>query len=136
MARDIADKPAFAWWVNYVLRKCDRIVPAVNLRVVKMTHKYSIELPRLGKDTIKNARKLDEKNGNTFYMTALSKEMGGLMIAFELKNHGEKAPPGLFKATGHIDWDIKMDFTRKARWVKDGHKTPDSKTTNYSGVVL
>ena len=28
-----------------------------------------------------------------------------------------------------------MDFTRKARWVKDGHKTPDPIGSNYSGVV-
>jgi hypothetical protein len=28
-----------------------------------------------------------------------------------------------------------MDFTRKARWVKDGHKTPDSKTLSFAGVV-
>ena len=68
-------------------------------------------------------------------MTALSKEMGNLMIAFEMKNHGEEAPPGWFKATGHIVWDVKMDFTRKARWVKDGHKTPNPTTTNYLSVV-
>jgi hypothetical protein len=29
-----------------------------------------------------------------------------------------------------------MDFTRKARWVKDGHKTPNPTTTDYLGVVL
>ena len=28
-----------------------------------------------------------------------------------------------------------MDFTRKARWVKDGHRTPDPKRSNYAGVV-
>ena len=28
-----------------------------------------------------------------------------------------------------------MDFTQKARWVKDGHKTPDQTTSNYAGVV-
>ncbi len=28
-----------------------------------------------------------------------------------------------------------MDFTRKARWVKDGHLTPDPDTSNYVGVV-
>ena len=28
-----------------------------------------------------------------------------------------------------------MDFTRKARWVKDGHKTPDPYESNYAGVV-
>ena len=28
-----------------------------------------------------------------------------------------------------------MDFTRKARWVKDGHRTPDPITSSYAGVV-
>ncbi len=28
-----------------------------------------------------------------------------------------------------------MDFTRKACWVKDGHKTPDSATSSFAGVV-
>ena len=135
VARDIAEEPAFAWWVHYVLRKRDVIVSAVKSRVVRTTHKYGIELPKPGKDTIEHARKLDQKNGNTLYMTALQKEMGDLMIAFEMKDHGEKAPPGWHKATGHVVWDIKMDFTRKARWVKDGHKTPNPTTTNYSGVV-
>ena len=44
-------------------------------------------------------------------------------------------PPGWFKASGHIIFDVKMDFTRKARWVKDGHKTPDSTTSSFAGVV-
>jgi hypothetical protein len=30
---------------------------------------------------------------------------------------------------------VKMDFTRKARWVKDGHKTPDSATSSFAGIV-
>ena len=54
--------------------------------------------------------------------------MDNLMIAFKMKNHCEKALPGWFKATGHIIWYVKMDFTRKARWVKDGHKTPNPMT--------
>ena len=28
-----------------------------------------------------------------------------------------------------------MDLTRKAIWVKDGHKTPDPSASNYAGVV-
>jgi hypothetical protein len=28
-----------------------------------------------------------------------------------------------------------MDFRRKARWVKDGHKMPEPETSNYAGVV-
>lgn len=32
-------------------------------------------------------------------------------------------------------FDVKMDFTGKARWVKDGHLTPGPDTSNFSGVV-
>ncbi len=78
---------------------------------------------------------LDRKNGNTFWMDALAKEMTNLMIAFEIQEGGRKAPPGWFKASGHIIFDVKMDFTRKARWVKDGHKTPNLTTSSYAGVV-
>ena len=28
-----------------------------------------------------------------------------------------------------------MDFTQKSRWIKDGHRTPDPKESNYAGVV-
>ena len=33
VAQNIADKPAFAWWTHYVLRKCDVIVLKFNARV-------------------------------------------------------------------------------------------------------
>ena len=29
----------------------------------------------------------------------------------------------------------KMDFTRKARWVEDGHRTSDPAKSNYADVV-
>ena len=32
-------------------------------------------------------------------------------------------------------FDVKMDFTWKARWVKDSHRTPDPTTSRYAGVV-
>ena len=32
-------------------------------------------------------------------------------------------------------WDVKMDFTRKARWVLDGHKQADPEGSTYAGVV-
>jgi hypothetical protein len=37
--------------------------------------------------------------------------------------------------SGHIVFDVKMDFTCKAQWVKDGHKMPDSITPSFAGVV-
>jgi hypothetical protein len=61
--------------------------------------------------------------------------MGALVVAFKMLEHGQRAPVGWFKSTGHIVWDVKMDSTRKARWVKDGHKTPNPTTSSFAGVV-
>ena len=33
-------------------------------------------------------------------------------------------------------FDVNMDFTRKERWVKDGHWTPDPETSSYAGAII
>ena len=128
-ARGLSDEPAFAWWVPYTLRKRDVIVSAVKVR--RTSHKYGIEVPR----TLKEALALDEKNGNKYWSDAVGKEMGNIMVAFEILGPQCRPPPGWTKSSGHLIFDVKMDFTRKARWVKDGHKTPDAITPSYAGVV-
>ncbi len=120
-ACNIAEEPAFAWWVPYVLRKRDVIVSAVNSRVKWTSHKYGIEVPT----SVKNAIEVDCKNKNSLWADALKKEMGNVCVAFEILGQNAKVPLGWFKASGHIIFDVKMNFTRKAHWVKDGHKTPD-----------
>jgi hypothetical protein len=130
-ACDIAEHPAFTWWVPYVLRKRNVTVSAVNSRVCKCSHKYEIEVPC----SIKEALDFDRRNGNTFWADALTKEMGNVCVAFEILGPNDKPPVGWYKASSHIVFDVKMDFTRKTRWVKDGHKTPDSTTPSFAGVV-
>ena len=130
-SRGIDQEPAFAWWVPHTLRKRNAILAAVKSRVKKRTHKYGIEIPR----DVAHARELDRQNGNTLWMDALRKEMFNVGVAFEVLEEGAKAPKGWNKVTGHIVWDLKMDFTRKARWVLDGHKTPDPDGSTYAGVV-
>ena len=129
-ARGIENEPAFNWWVPYTLRKRDVIIANVRARVRKTTHKYGVELPT----SIEHALELDRRNGNDFWRKALEKEMRNVGVAFEILK-GETAPPGWRKVTGHLVWDCKMDFTRKARWVLDGHKTPDPLISTYAGVV-
>eukprot|EP00957_Ditylum_brightwellii_P006493 492023-Ditylum_brightwellii.AAC.1 len=46
-----------------------------------------------------------------------------------------KTPGGWTKVTGHFIFDVKMDFTRKARWVLDGYRTPDPVGSTYAGAV-
>ena len=47
-------------------------------------------------------------------MKALEKEMNELGVAVEIQDHDVRAPPGWTKISGHLIWDVKMDFTRKA----------------------
>ena len=62
-------------------------------------------------------------------------EMYNIGVAFEILDDEKTAPTGYTKVSGHLIWSVKMDFTRKARWVLDGHKTPDPVGSKYSGVV-
>ena len=62
-------------------------------------------------------------------------EMYNIGVAFEILEDEKTAPAGHTKVPGHLIWSVKMDFTRKARWVLDGHKTPDPVGSKYAGVV-
>ena len=62
-------------------------------------------------------------------------EMTNVGIVFTVIDEGKKAPPGWTNASGHLVLDVKLDFTLKARWVKDGHWSPESTTLAYAGVV-
>ena len=130
-ANNLTNEPAFAWWVPYTIRKRDMIIAAVNKRVEKSTHKFGIKVPR----NVKEAIALDRLNQNTLWQDAIKKEMSNVMVAFEILEDDKELPPGYTKASGHIIFDVKMDFTRKARYVKDGHKTPDPEGSRYAGVV-
>ena len=129
-ANQLDDEPAFCWWVPYTLRKRDAILSSVKARVRKTNMKYGIKVPRTQKEAIA----FDEENGNTFWQDAIDLEMNTIMPGFDFPDDG-KPPPGYSKSSGHLIFDVKMDFTRKARWVKDGHLSPDPIDSNYAGVV-
>ena len=132
MARGIADEAAFAWWVPYTLKKRNVIIGKVQAQFRKTTHKYGVELPSI----INNAKQLDSKNNNSLWCDALAEEMYNVGVAFEVLGEGKGAPPGWHKVTGHLCWDVKFNFERKARWVLDGHKTANPVGLTYAGVVL
>ena len=79
---------------------------------------------------------LDRKNGDTMWADAHVDEMKTVGVTFEVLPGGTKAPHGWTKSSGHLIWDVKMDFTYKARWAKDGpHQTPNPKSSTYAEVV-
>ena len=130
-ARGIDKEPAFEWWAPHILKKRQVILPALKKRIRKTTHKYSNEIPT----SVEHAYKLDRKNGNNFWKEALEMEMYNICVLFEILANGKSAPVGYTIVSWHLIWSVKMDFTRKARWVLDGHKTPDPVGSKYAGVV-
>jgi hypothetical protein len=109
-ARNIVDEPAFAWWVLYTLRKRNTILCKIKTRIRRTTHKYGIKVPT----GIEHAMQLDQDNGNAFWRDVLALEMTNVGVAFEVLERSQFVPPGWKKVTGHLVWDLKMDFTRKA----------------------
>ena len=130
-SRGIDDKSTFAWWVPHTLKKRNAIISAMKMRLRKTTHKYGIQIPT----SIDHAMEVDRKNGNTMWRDALALEMFNVRVAFEILEEGQPAPLGWKKASRHLIWDVKMDFSRNARWVLDGHKTPDPIGSTFAGVV-
>jgi hypothetical protein len=112
-AKGLDSEPAFSWWVPYTLKKMKVIISAIK-SCKQTSHKYGVEIPR----SIDHARELDKNNNNRLWMAANEKEMSNVSIAFEILEDGEHAPTNYKKSSGHLIWDVKMDFTRKARWVK------------------
>ena len=129
VANKIAEEPAFAWWINHMLRKRNRIISKVK-KYWKRTHKYGIRLPH----TIEEALAIDRETGTDFWRKAIEKEMKNVMLAFKFAKDGS-IPIGLKEIILHIVFDIKIDLTRKAQLVAGGHMTDPPKESVYSSVV-
>ena len=142
VSNQIAEEPAFVWWVHDVLRTRHRIISKVKARYWKTTQKFGIELPK----SVEQAYELDKKNGNTFWRDAIEKEMVRVIQAFE--PHENITPEdvragkyqtllGYQEMKCHMVFDIKMDgkFTRKARLVAGGHMVEAPVAITYSSVV-
>lgn len=135
IAHAIDKQPAFHWWVHYTLKERDRIVATVESRVKLTKHKYGIQVPMNIKEAIILDQQSVKNSGEALWQDAIDLEMANVKVAFEILDTDQRVPIGWMKSRGHLVFDIKMDFTRKARWVKDGHKTPTPVESTYAGVV-
>ena len=61
--------------------------------------------------------------------------MKAVGIDFKILEEDEHLPVGYKRSSGHIIFIVNMDFTHKAIWDKDGHRTQNPTTPNYAGVV-
>jgi hypothetical protein len=103
-----------------------------------MTHKFGIRLPH----TVDEALALDRQAGTDFWQKAIDKEIAKVKIAWEVRENlskedcrAGKALIGYTEITCHMIFDVKMDFSRKARFVAGGHLTEAPASITYSSVV-
>ena len=61
--------------------------------------------------------------------------MHNIGIAFEILEDNVSMPMGYRKVTNCLVFVAKMDFTRKARWVLNRHKTCSPAVSTYDVVV-
>ena len=132
LANGYNHEPAFKWWVSHVLKKRDCLIGKVKAQCSKASRtKFGIDIPR----TVKEALELDRRNNNTLWQDAITKEMKNARCAFDLLSRDSRPHVGYKRITCHIIFDIKLDLTRKARYVAGGHLTDPPISMTYSSVV-
>ena len=78
---------------------------------------------------------MDRKTITTFWRDAIQKEMKNNQLAFKFLQDKGQVPIGYKWIKCHMIFDIKMDFTRKARYVAGGHMMDPPASITYSSVV-
>mmetsp|Transcript_25131 Transcript_25131/g.35990 ORF Transcript_25131/g.35990 Transcript_25131/m.35990 type:complete len:379 (-) Transcript_25131:1183-2319(-) len=113
-----------------VLRHKERLIKMAQSYRLRTGYKFGLCVP----SSVKEALEIDKERGDSFRQDAIAKETGNVLIAFDIRSD-DKPPPGYQFIPHNIIFEIKMDFTRKARLVAGGHKTAPPTELTYSSVV-
>ena len=109
-------------------------------RYLRTTHKLGIEVP----NTVQEALVIDKEAGTDFWRCAIKMEMRKVWVAWKAKDGvtpeqvctGKvKDMIGFQEITCHVIFDVKMDFTRKARFVAGRRMTQEPGSIMYLSVV-
>ena len=69
------------------------------------THKFGIRIPK----DVRQAKQLDEENGNTLWWDTICQEMKNVRIAFEVwEKTVDEIPPDYQQVKCHMIFDVKM----------------------------
>ena len=131
ISNHLTKEPVFIWWVPFALKRWDRIIKATQTRYQRKWQKYGIEIPKM----VNCALEIDQETGTDFWLKALQLEMSKILPAVKVLDKNEAKPVRYQQIPCHIVFDVKMDFTRKARYITGGHKTVDPEMPTYTSVV-
>ena len=131
VAKGIDKEPAFKWWVHRFIKRSKRVVSKLKQRLACQSYKFGIKVPT----TVEEALELDKQNGNTYWIDAIRKEMKNNRKAFKILDEDAPDPVGHKFIKCHMVFDVKMDWTRKARFCAGGHMTDPPASITYASVV-
>ncbi|GKY94554.1 hypothetical protein MPSEU_000421100 [Mayamaea pseudoterrestris] len=133
----LLDKPGWKQLEHYTRKrkKFRQMVTAAKRKSKAngVRYKFGVRLPRNYKD----AKALDEINGNTLWTDAIRTELNQIndYDTFADQGVGKVMPAPWKRINVHMIFDVKHDLRRKARLVAGGHMTEPPKDSVYSGVV-
>ena len=67
LSNNIADEPAFKWWVPYTMRKADAIAKVVIKRLRATRTKFGLKIL----SSLEECKEFDKENGNTYWILSL-----------------------------------------------------------------
>ena len=85
--------------------------------------------------SVSQAKKLDEKNGNALWINAMNAKIENLKVTSDILEDEDKISFGCSKESGNLLLNARETLEHKARWVKDGNRTPRPKWSTFSEVV-
>jgi hypothetical protein len=122
------------------MRKRERIISKLQKKYWRTEYKFGVRIPK----TVDEALQIDQMTGMKHWENAMKKEMGKVSVAYKPKDDVTpddvrkgrvKDMIGFQEIKCHMVFDMKMDFTRKARFVAGGHMTQPATSITYSSVV-
>ena len=140
VAMGLADEPAFSWWVKDVLRHKASIISKVKSKYWKTTHMFGIKLPH----SVEEALELDRLSNTDYWAKAIAKENSRVNVSWTARDdvtpddvRDGKVPDmiGFQEIKCHMIFTVKMDFTRKARFVARGDLATVPPSVTCSSVV-
>lgn len=140
IANKIDHEPAFAWWVQTVMKKRERIISKLQKKYWRTEYKFGVRIPK----TVDEALQLDKITGTRHWENALKKEMEKVSVTYrpkedvtpdDVRKGRVKDMIGFQEIKCHIVFNVKMDFTRKACFVAGGHMTQPATRITYSSIV-
>ena len=96
----------------------------------KELQELGIELPK----SVEEALRTDDRLGTDFWRMAIKLEMKNVLPEFEFIDDND-VPKFYNHIDYHMIFDVKMDLTRKAHLVADGHQSDPPKEFTYSTIV-